>query len=73
MKYMVECDAADFEFWQGAADRMADATDTQKLAVYRRLEEYADGSEAVTEYDINDFVWFECDDIFDEEGEDDDE
>lgn len=73
MKYMVECDAADFEFWRGAADRMADATETQKLAVYSRLEEYADGSEVVSEYDINDFVWFECDDIFDEEGEDDGE
>lgn len=52
---------------------MADATDAQKLAVYSRLEEYADGSEVVSEYDINDFVWFECDDIFDEGGEDDDE
>ncbi len=69
MRYFVEQDANSFEFWAGAADRMADATDAQKSAVYSRLEEYADGSEAVSECDINDFVWFECDDIF--EGGDD--
>lgn len=69
MKYMVECDAEDFEFWGGAADRMADATDAQKAAVYERIEEYTDGGAEVTETDINDFVWFECDDIFDEDEE----
>lgn len=64
MKYVVDCDANQFEFWGGAADRMADATDEQREAVYERLEEFADGSVEVTETDINDMVWFDCDDIF---------
>lgn len=66
MKYVVECEAAEFAFWAGAANRMAEATVAQREAVCERLEEYFDGSTAATETDINDFVWFECDDIFDE-------
>ena len=50
-------------FWSGAASRMAGATVAQREAVCERLEEYFDGSTEATETDINDFVWFECDDI----------
>lgn len=70
MKYIVECDAAEFEFWSGAADRMTGATVAQREAVCERLEEYFDGSTEATEADINDFVWFDCDDIFDGVDED---
>nr|DAL21718.1 MAG TPA_asm: Pyridoxine 5'-phosphate oxidase C-terminal dimerization region [Caudoviricetes sp.] len=69
MRYFVEQDANRFEFWSGAAHRMADATDAQREAVYERLEEFADGSVELSETDINDYVWFECDDIFDESEE----
>lgn len=70
MKYTVECDAAEFDFWGGAASRMEEATVAQREAVCDRLEEYFNGSTEATKTDVNDFVWFECDDIFDEEGED---
>ena len=48
---------------------MADATDAQKAAVYERIDEYTDGGAEVTETAINDLVWFDCDDIFDEDEE----
>ena len=58
-------------FWSGAKDRWDDATDDQKERVWDRVWEVfvineVDGS-LPTETEVNDFVWFECDDIFNEE------
>ena len=70
-------DLDDF-FWSGARDRWNDATDEQKEMVWDRiLEIFAYGDESIpSETEINDLVWFECDDIFfpeeDDEEEDDD-
>ena len=44
MKYMVERDAAEFEFWSGAASRMDDAKLAQREAVCERLEEILTGA-----------------------------
>lgn len=65
MKVCYECDVDQFEFWSGAKDRWLDATEDQREQVAERLEEYAAMSESVlTETEVNDIVWFECDDIF---------
>ena len=71
IEYKVCIEPERFEFWSGAKAKMDDATEEQREAVYARIEEFADCCE-VTETDINDLVWFECDDIFflDEEEED---
>lgn len=71
MKYYIEQDPKDFQFWGGARDRMNDATEEQKEAVYERLEEYTTDGTDWSETAINDFVWFECDDIFFKEDSDD--
>ena len=71
MKYYIEQDPEDFQFWGGARDRMNNATEEQIKAVYERLEEYTNDSADWSETAINDFVWFECDDIFFEEDSDD--
>lgn len=64
MKYYIEQYPCDFQFWGGARDRMNDATEEQKKAVYERLEEYTNDGTELSETAINDLVWFECDDIF---------
>lgn len=44
---------------------MDDATPEQRLAVYERLKALSECSEERwSTGDVNDFVWFECDDIF---------
>ena len=69
--YKTNFDFDSFEFWWGAKTLMNGATKEQQNAVKERLEEVFDG-EIPTETQINDFVWFECDDIFFPETEDDD-
>lgn len=71
--YKTNFDFDSFEFWSGAKTRMNDATEEQRDAVKERLEEVFDG-EIPTDGQINDFVWFGCDDIFfpETETEDDD-
>lgn len=64
-----EVDPEDFEFWGGAKARMDDATEEQRQLVYARIED-AFVDDFPTETDVNDLVWFECDDIFYPEEED---
>lgn len=71
--YKVTQDLDNFEFWAGARDRMNDATNEQREQVFERISEEFEHNEDVTETDINDLVWFECDDIFFPEDEDEDE
>lgn len=58
-----EVDPENFEFWGGAKARMDDATEEQRQLVCARLEDiFVD--QIPTKTDVNDFVLFECDDIF---------
>lgn len=66
MYYKVEFDFDHFNFWSGARDRIESATESQKQKVKERIEEYFYDEEP-TKTEINDLVWFECDDIFDNE------
>ena len=65
MYYGTEKPAYMFEFWGGAKDKLDAATDEQRQAVYDRLEEVFYTFNDSFECDVNDFVWFDCDDIFD--------
>lgn len=58
-----EVDPEDFEFWGWAKSKMDDATEEQRKLVCARLEDtFVD--EIPTEGEVNDFVWFRCNDIF---------
>lgn len=72
MWYKTEFDINSFEFWSGAKTRMDNATEDQINRVEERLEECFSG-DMPTDGQINDFVWFECDDIFFEDEEENDE
>lgn len=74
--YRKEFDFDEFNFWSGARDRIESATEEQKEQVKQRIKEtffYSAEETEPTETEINDFVWFECDDIFEEKDEDEDE
>lgn len=64
MKYYVECDPQYFKFWAGAKDRMDDATEDQRQQVFERLAMLMKDGADWSETEVNDFVRFECDDIF---------
>ena len=65
MFYKVDFDIRTFKFWAGAKDRIDDATDEQIKKVEQRILEFYDcGGFIPTETQINDLVWFDCDDIF---------
>lgn len=63
MIYQVDFDINQFKFWSGAYDRVKELS-------YDRLQELGQLIEDVfcdctpTDTDINDFVWFDCDDFF---------
>lgn len=58
-----EVDPEDFQFWGGAKAKMDDATDEQRQLVYARLKKMF-VNEIPTYGEVNDFVWFKCNDIF---------
>ena len=63
-----EIDPEEFEFWGRARARMDEATEEQRQLVYARLEDvFVDDFPTVGE--VNDFVWFKCNDIFYPENE----
>lgn len=65
MYYKADFNIDTFQFWGGAKSRMKDATYDQRSAVADRIEELFSYDDNIpTDTDINDLVWFECDDIF---------
>lgn len=58
-----EVDPEELEFWGGAKAKMDDATDEQRQLVYARLKKMF-VNEIPTYGEVNDFVWFKCNDIF---------
>ena len=59
------------ETWDGAYDRMRSATEEQREKVVDTLQDVFTETTVMTA--INDFLWFECDNIFEDEDEDEDE
>ena len=67
--YTTIVDVRCFEFWAGAKVKMDNATDEQLEKVYDRIMCYCESfnyckGDYPSDTDINDLVWFECDDIF---------
>lgn len=63
-------DLNDFEFWGGAEARWNDASKEQKSEIYERILDWIETESILNGYswipsemEINDFVWFDCDDI----------
>lgn len=64
IKLLTEIHPWEFDFWGGALNLMLDSTEDQRDRVYERIEEVFGFLNYVDEKTINDFVLFECDDIF---------
>lgn len=73
IKLLTEIHPWEFDFWGGALNRMEDATQYQRDRVYERIEEVFGYLNYVDEDILNNFVWFECDDIFFEDEDEDEE
>ena len=59
-----EFNLGEFEAWGGGADRLKEIIELDIVEdVQYYMEEMFDGSEVVTETDINDVLWFEMDDF----------
>lgn len=68
MEYKVDFDVQNFPFWSGAKDRTDGLTYDQLEELGRYIEQNLDNGdgEIPTDTEINDFVWFECDDFLED-------
>ncbi len=71
VKEEITKDDLDHMLWSGAKQRWDNATDDQKERVWDILMESVNvqmdsTGDIPTKTEVNDFIWFECDDIFDE-------
>ena len=75
VKRELSFDDLDEFLWSGAKQRWDDATNDQKERVWERIVDYFidDIPSVPSETEVNDLVWFECDDIFNEEDEEEDD
>ena len=75
VKEEIDINDLDHMLWSGAKQRWDNATDDQKERVWGLLLDSIEASmdDVPTKTEVNDFIWFECDDIFDEKDDDDDE
>lgn len=65
MEYTKDFDIQNFQFWSGAYDRVKDLTSDKKGQLQQYIEECF-CNKTPTETEINDFVWFSCDDFLKE-------
>ena len=70
MVYSKEFSVDTFPFWSGAKDTIKDVQTASKMDELQSLieEQFADSETPPTETEINDFVWFERDFIYDQLG-----
>ena len=70
MEYKQDFDIDDFPFWSGACDTIKDVSEAGKMDELADLIEEALGmsNEIPTKTQINDFVWFERDMIYERLG-----
>lgn len=51
--------------WGGAADRWVNATDEQRERAWDLVTDIFENEDEIPDMTaVNDFIWFECDDIF---------
>lgn len=59
----------DFEFWSGADDTIKKVIEADKEdEFWDFIEEYFGGYDSISETELNDFVWFESDYIYEHIG-----
>ena len=63
MQYKVDFDIENFEFWAGAKDVFDRCVQEDKLEDLERLIEDAFCGSVPSEIQINDFVWFDAEDL----------
>jgi hypothetical protein len=64
MKFTKEFDVDTFEFWSGAEDTVKTIRENDKMEEFgEHIEMVFDGM-TPTETEINDYVWFQSDEIF---------
>ena len=63
MQYKVDFDIENFEFWAGAKDVFERCVQEDKLEELERLIEDVFCDSEPSDVDINDFVWFDAEDI----------
>ena len=70
MVYSKEFSVDTFQFWSGAKDTIKDVQTAGKIDELQSLieEQFADNETPPTETEINDFVWFERDFIYNQLG-----
>ena len=70
MKVYKECNSIyDFEFWAGAENTISAIYAANKEdEFWDFLEEYFDGYDSISETELNDFVWFESEYIYENIG-----
>ncbi len=74
VKELIDINDLDHMLWSGAKQRWDDATDDQKERVWDSLMDSVNAQmdstgDIPTKTEVNDFIWFECDDIFNEDDE----
>lgn len=71
MKYTVEFNIRDFEFWSGGKDTFDEYVRQDRLSELEQMIEDAFFGTTPTKTEINDFVWFDerVNSIFDEDEE----
>ena len=66
IKREYELDDLEYILWSGAREKWVAASDEQRERVWTLLEDiFSDRIPDLTT--VNDVIWFECDDIFDDE------
>ena len=59
----------DFEFWSGAYDTVKKVIEADKEnEFWDFIEEYFDGYDSISDVELNDFVWFESEYIYEHIG-----
>ena len=67
--YKEVCGVYDFEFWSGAYDTVKKVIEADKEnEFWDFIEEYFDGYDSISDVDLNDFVWFESEYIYEHIG-----
>lgn len=67
--YREVSDVYDFEFWSGAYDTVKKVIEADKEnEFWDFIEEYFGGYDSISETELNDFIWFESDYIYEHIG-----
>lgn len=65
MTMTIEKKLRDFRFWSGAATNAAKLTPEELDSLEAMMEENADNTEPWTTTEVNDFLWFQFEDVCD--------